>query len=160
MSRSEAAVPLDRTGRPTRAARRLTVFRPPEPAATARQLTDEVANWPLMPVHVLARGEVARAHAPLHGVVAPQQLRLCRLLRDTAHWLTPVGHWNRTCPPPTSPGTPPPPPPGTARCARPARESRQWSRELSAEAVGRWAVRVPRRLHEQIAELPAADRPG
>ncbi len=41
-----------------------------------------------------------------------------------------------------------------------ARNSRRWSRELSAEAAGRWAVRVPRRLHEQIAELPAADPPG
>lgn len=45
-----------------------------------------------MLAHVLARGETARAHALLHSVIAPQQLQLCRLLRDsTAHWLTPSG---------------------------------------------------------------------
>ncbi|MFJ7768669.1 hypothetical protein ACIQ1J_09735 [Streptomyces sp. NPDC097107] len=33
-------------------ARRLAAFRPPEPAATTQQLTDELANWTLMPAHV------------------------------------------------------------------------------------------------------------
>ncbi|WP_412126703.1 hypothetical protein [Streptomyces tubercidicus] len=67
-------------------------FRPLQPVATARQLIDELANWTLMLAHVLARGETARAHALLHSVIAPQQLQLCRLLRDsTAHWLTPSG---------------------------------------------------------------------
>ncbi|MFE0450165.1 VOC family protein [Streptomyces sp. NPDC058914] len=43
-----------------------------------------------MLARVLARGEVARAHALLHSAIAPQQLQLCRLLRDsTAQWLTP-----------------------------------------------------------------------
>lgn len=158
----EAAVLLDRTGRLTRAARRLAGFRAPEPVGTAQQLSDELANWTLMLAQVLARGEVARAHNLLHGVVAPQQLRLCRLLRgSTAHWLTPsraleedlsVADLDRYT--------------ATTAAAREnemrtaARNSWQWSRELSAEAAGRWAVRVPDGLHEQIGELLAAHPPG
>ncbi len=81
---------LDRTGRLTAAARELAAFDPPEPVATAQQLTDELANWTLMLAYVQARGEYARAHNLLHAVVAPLQLKLCRLLRgSTAHWLTP-----------------------------------------------------------------------
>ncbi|MGC9495844.1 nucleotidyltransferase domain-containing protein [Streptomyces sp. WG7] len=162
LPRPEAAVLLDRTGRLTRAARRLATFRPPEPAGTAQQLTDELANWTLMLAHVLARGEVARAHNLLHAVVAPHQLKLCRLLRDsTAHWLTPSRALERDLPAAdvdryTS----------TTAAAREdevrtaARRSWTWSRELSAEAVERWAVRVPRGLHEQIAQLLAANRRG
>ncbi|MFE2502386.1 hypothetical protein [Streptomyces rubiginosohelvolus] len=52
----EAAVLLDRTGRLTAAARELAAFTPPEPLATAQQLTDELANWTLM---------LARIHATL-----------------------------------------------------------------------------------------------
>ncbi|KOG55309.1 DNA polymerase subunit beta, partial [Streptomyces varsoviensis] len=99
LPRPDDAVLLDRTGRLTRAARRLAEFRPPEPAATARQLIDELTNWTLMLAHVLARGETARAHNLLHAVVAPQQLQLCRLLRDsTAHWLTPSRALERDLP--------------------------------------------------------------
>jgi lincosamide nucleotidyltransferase len=161
LPRPEDAVLLDRSGRLTRAARRLAAFRPPEPAATAQQLTDELANWTLMLAHVLARGEVARGHNLLHAVVAPQQLKLCRLLREsTAHWLTPsraleqdlpaadVDRYTTT----TSAARA-----GEVRTA--ARNSWRWSRELSAEAADRWGIRVPRRLHEQIAELLAANRP-
>ncbi|MDT0611174.1 nucleotidyltransferase domain-containing protein [Streptomyces lancefieldiae] len=162
LPRPEAAVLLDRTGRLTAAARRLAAFRPPEPAGTAQQLTDELANWTLMLAHVLARGEVARAHALLHSVVAPQQLQLCRLLRDsTAHWLTPSRALEQDLPAAdvdryattTAAARE-----GELRTA--ARNSWRWSRELSAEAADRWAVRVPQRLHGQIAELLAADRPG
>ncbi|WP_231632337.1 nucleotidyltransferase domain-containing protein [Streptomyces clavuligerus] len=86
----ERAVLLDRTGSLTRAARALADCPPPDPAPTARQLVDELTNWTLMFAHVRARGETARAHALLHTVVAPEQLRLLRLLRgSTAHWLTP-----------------------------------------------------------------------
>lgn len=155
LPRPEAAVLLDRTGRLTRAARRLAAFRPPEPAATAQQLTDELANWTLMLAHVLARGEVARAHNLLHAVVAPQQLQLCRLLRDsTAHWLTPSRALEQDLPAADVDRYT-----ATTAAAREdelreaARSSWQWSRELSAEAVDRWAVDVPHRLHEQIAEL-------
>ncbi|MFJ9407840.1 hypothetical protein [Streptomyces sp. NPDC101393] len=72
---------LDRSGRLSAAARTLADPCPPDAATTAQQLTDELANWTLMLAQVLARGETARAHALLHGVVAPQQLKLCRLLR-------------------------------------------------------------------------------
>jgi lincosamide nucleotidyltransferase len=157
LPRPEAAVLLDRTGRLTRAARRLAAFRLPEPAGTAQQLTDELTNWTLMLAHVLARGEVARAHALLHSVVAPQQLQLCRLLRDsTAHWLTPSRALEQDLP--------------TADRARytagtaaareeevrtAARNSWRWSRDLTAEAAERWAVRVPNGLHEEISGLLA-----
>ncbi|MFB7087213.1 nucleotidyltransferase domain-containing protein [Streptomyces sp. NPDC056296] len=162
LPRPEDAVLLDRAGRLTRAARRLAEFRPPEPTATAQQLTDELANWTLMLAHVLARGEVARAHNLLHAVVAPQQLKLCRLLRDsTAHWLTPSRALEQDVPAADVDRYT-----ATTTAAREdevrtaARDSWRWSRELSAEAADRWAVRVPRRLHEQIAELLAANRPG
>jgi lincosamide nucleotidyltransferase len=162
LPRPEDAVLLDRTGRLTEAARRLAAFRPPEPAGTAQQLTDELANWTLMLAHVLARGEVARAHALLHSVVAPQQLQLCRLLRgSTAHWLTPSRALERDLPQAdveryTS----------TTAAAREeevrtaARNSWRWSRELSASAAGRWDIHLPGGLHERIAGLLEAGRPG
>ncbi|SHF66440.1 DNA polymerase subunit beta [Streptoalloteichus hindustanus] len=151
----EAAVLLDRSGRLTPAARQLAEFRPPDPAATAQQLTDELANWTLMLAHVLARGEIARGHALLHTVVAPQQLQLCRLLRgSTAHWLTPSraleqdlsvadrGRYVATT--------------ATAReweVRVAAQQSWRWSRDLAAEAADRWRVTLPLDLHEEIAAL-------
>ncbi|MFB6817519.1 nucleotidyltransferase domain-containing protein [Streptomyces sp. NPDC056347] len=155
LPRPDDAVLLDRTGRLTRAARQLADFRPPEPVTTARQITDELANWTLMLAHVLARGETARAHALLHTVVAPQQLRLCRLLRDsTAHWLTPSRALEQDLPAAdrdryrsTTAAA------HEAEVRTAARDSWRWSRELAAEAADRWAVRLPYELHERIAVL-------
>ncbi|MFE7133795.1 nucleotidyltransferase domain-containing protein [Streptomyces sp. NPDC057638] len=151
----ERAVLLDRTGRLTRAARALGEISPPDPLTTAQHLGDELANWTLMFAQVLARGETARAHALLATVIAPQQLRLVRLVRgSTAHWLTPsraleadlarpdIDRYTAT----TGPALP--------REVRTAgRESWRWSRELTARAATRWGVRVPRELHEEIARL-------
>ncbi|MEU2269669.1 nucleotidyltransferase domain-containing protein [Streptomyces olindensis] len=160
LPRPDDAVLLDRTGRLTRAARQLAEFRPREPVSTARQLTDELANWTLMVAHVLARGEIARAHAALHIVVAPLQLQLCRLLRDsTAHWLTPSRALEQELPAAdreryvavTA----------TAReqeVRRAARESWRWSRDLAGEAAARWALDLPHELHEQITGLLDAPR--
>jgi lincosamide nucleotidyltransferase len=145
--RPEAAVLLDRTGELTTAAHELAAFEPPEPVATAQQLTDELANWTLMLAHVRARGEHARAHNLLHAVIAPLQLKLCRLLRgSTAHWLTPsrdadVERYATT----TGPLTP-----EAVRTA--AANSWRWSRELAAEAADRWGTRLPLGLHKEIAE--------
>jgi lincosamide nucleotidyltransferase len=136
------------------------VHRPPEPATTAQQLTHELANWTLMLAHVLARGEVARAHAALHIVIGPLQLQLCRLLRgSTAHWLTPSRAMEQDLPAAdrarytatTSAALP-----QELRAA--ARSSWRWSRDLSSEAAERWGIRVPSSLHERIGELLAADR--
>lgn len=155
--RPEAAVLLDRTGRLTAAARELAAFNPPEPVATAQQLTDELANWTLMLAHVQARGEHARAHNLLHAVIAPLQLKLCRLLRgSTAHWLTPSRALEADLPvvdveryaTATGPLTP-----EALRTA--AANSWRWSRELAAEAADRWGTRLPLGLHEEIAEALA-----
>ncbi|MFI7087433.1 nucleotidyltransferase domain-containing protein [Streptomyces anulatus] len=152
--RPEAAVLVDRTGRLTAAARELAAFNPPEPVATAQQLTDELANWTLMLAHVQARGEHARAHNLLHAVIAPLQLKLCRLLRgSTAHWLTPSRALEADLPvvdveryaTATGPLTP-----EALRTA--AANSWRWSRELAAEAADRWGTRLPLGLHEEIAE--------
>ncbi|NYV74746.1 nucleotidyltransferase domain-containing protein [Streptomyces sp. UH6] len=155
LPRPDDAVLLDRTGRLTKAARELADFRPPEPVTTAQRLTDELTNWTLMLAHVLARGEIARAHNLLHAVVAPQQLQLCRLLRDsTAHWLTPSRALEQDLP-------------DTDRrryvsttaaareedVRRAARDSWRWSRDLTAEAAGRWGVHVPHALHDRIGGL-------
>ncbi|MFF5983810.1 nucleotidyltransferase domain-containing protein [Streptomyces olindensis] len=160
LPRPDDAVLLDRTGRLTRAARQLAELRPREPVSTARQLTDELANWTLMVAHVLARGEIARAHAALHIVVAPLQLQLCRLLRDsTAHWLTPSRALEQELPAAdreryvavTA----------TAReqeVRRAACESWRWSRDLAGEAAGRWALDLPHELHDQITGLLDAPR--
>ncbi|WP_329305138.1 nucleotidyltransferase domain-containing protein [Streptomyces anulatus] len=153
----EAAVLLDRTGRLTAAARELAAFNLPEPVAAAQQLTDELANWTLMPAHVQARGEHARAHNLLHAVIAPLQLKLCRLLRgSTAHWLTPSRALEADLPAvdveryatATGPLTP-----EALRTA--AANSWRWSRELAAEAADRWGTRLPLGLHEEIAEALA-----
>lgn len=112
---------------------------------TAQQLTDELANWTLMPAHVQARGEHARAHNLLHAVIAPLQLKLCRLLRgSTAHWLTPSRALEADLPDAdverhataTGPLTP-----ETVRTA--AANSWRWSRELiDHHVVGKtvWAA--------------------
>lgn len=73
LSRPDNAVLLDRTGRLTRAARQLATSCPPEPVTFAQQLTNELTNWTLMLPHVLARGEIARAHALLQTVIVPQR---------------------------------------------------------------------------------------
>ncbi|AJP00526.1 DNA polymerase subunit beta [Streptomyces cyaneogriseus subsp. noncyanogenus] len=158
LPRPEAAVLLDRTGRLTRAARRLAEFRPPEPVTTAQRLTDELANWTLMLTHVLNRGEIARAHALLHSVIAPQQLQLCRLLRgSTAHWLTPSRALEQDLPASDQDRYT-----ATTSAARDpelrtaARNSWSWSRDLSAEAAARWSLRLPEKLHEEIGGLLAA----
>ncbi|MFE6731937.1 nucleotidyltransferase domain-containing protein [Streptomyces californicus] len=155
LPRPEAAVLLDRTGRLTAAARELAALTPPEPVATAQQLTDELANWTLMLAHVRARGEHARAHHLLHAVIAPLQLKLCRLLRgSTAHWLTPSRALEADLPAAdveryattTGPLTP-----EAVRTA--SANSWQWSRDLAAEAADRWGVRLPSELHEEIARV-------
>ncbi|MEU5448188.1 MULTISPECIES: nucleotidyltransferase domain-containing protein [Streptomyces] len=153
LPRPEAAVLLDRTGRLTAAARELAALTPPEPVATAQQLTDELANWTLMLAHVRARGEHARAHHLLHAVIAPLQLKLCRLLRgSTAHWLTPSRALEADLPATdveryaTTTG------PLTPEAVRTASAiSWQWSRDLAAEAADRWGTRLPLGLHEEIA---------
>lgn len=153
----DSAVLLDRGGRLTSAARRLAAFRPPEPVSTAQELCDELANWTLMLAHVRARGESARAYNLLHAVVAPLQLKLCRLLRgSTAHWLTPSRALEQDLPEAdharylatTGGGRP-----ADVRSA--ALESWRWSRELAAEASARWGTALPLQLHEEIAELLA-----
>ncbi|MFD4996361.1 nucleotidyltransferase domain-containing protein [Streptomyces buecherae] len=161
LPRPEAAVLLDRDGRLTEAAGGLAAFQPPEPVETAQQLADELANWTLMLAHVLARGETGRAHALLHTVVAPFQLQLCRLLRgSTAHWLTPSRAMEADLP--------------AADLARyrattaaahlpevraAARQSWQWSRELTAEAAARWGTGFAPELHADIAALLAGEEP-
>lgn len=157
----EAAVLLDRSGRLLPAARELAEFRPPEPVETARRLLDELANWTLMLAQVLARGETARGHALLNTLVAPHQLQLCRLLRDTTeHWLTPSRALEADLPAAdrerhvaaTAAAVP-------DEVRRAARESWAWSRELAAEAASRWGVPVERGLHDDIAAL-LASRPA
>ncbi|WP_443043669.1 hypothetical protein [Streptomyces sp. GS7] len=151
----DAAVLLDRSGRLTAAARTLADHCPPDPLTTAQQLTDELTNWTLMLAHVPARGETARAHALLHTVIAPQQLRLCRLLRgSTVHWPTPsraleadlpahdVERYTATTAPARRPDL---------RIA--ARRSRQWSRELAVEAAARWGTVCRGGLHDEIGTL-------
>ncbi|WP_217134727.1 aminoglycoside 6-adenylyltransferase [Streptomyces sp. AC558_RSS880] len=153
LPRPDSAVLLDRTGRLTRAARQLATFQPPEPVTTAQQLTDELANWTLMLAHVLARGEIARAHALLHTVIAPQQLQLCRLLRNsTAHWLTPSRALEQDLPDTDRHRYT-----ATTAAARDqdvrtaARNSWRWSRDLASEAADRWTIRLPHELHEHIS---------
>ncbi|MGW2491424.1 nucleotidyltransferase domain-containing protein [Streptomyces sp. NPDC001606] len=153
LPRPDDAVLLDRRGRLTQAARQLATFQPPEPVTTAQQLTDELTNWTLMLAHVLARGEIARAHALLHTVIAPQQLQLCRLLRNsTAHWLTPSRALEQDLPDTDRHRYV-----ATTAVARDqdvrtaARNSWRWSRDLASEAADRWAIHLPHELHEHIS---------
>ncbi|MEW2066153.1 nucleotidyltransferase domain-containing protein [Streptomyces sp. NPDC007346] len=160
LPRPEAAVLLDRTGRLTPAARALATFRPPEPVATAQQLTDELANWTLMLAHVRTRGETARAHHLLHTVIAPLQLKLCRLLRgSTAHWLTPSRALEADLPATDVERyatTTAPLSPEAVRTA--AANSWRWTRELATEAADRWGTNLPLGLHEEIGQALSRDR--
>lgn len=153
LPKPEVAVLLDRTGRLTEAVRPLAEFVEPEPAATAEQLTGELANWTLMAAHVLARGETARAHAALAAMVAPPQLKLLRLLRgSTAHWLTPSRALEADLPAEdvaryvTTTGAAEP-----ERVREALRDSWSWSRELAREAAGRWGFDLPEGLYEDMA---------
>lgn len=149
------AVLLDRTGALTTAVSELVDFRPPEPVSTAQQAADELANWTLMLAHLLGRGEAARAQAFLSAIVAPQQLQLCRLLRDsTAHWLTPsraleldlsAADQARYAASTASAD------PGAV--VEGVRESWRWSRELIAEAGKRWGTSYSPTLHDELAQL-------
>nr|WP_308801056.1 hypothetical protein [Streptomyces polyasparticus] len=150
----DKAVLLDRTGRLTEAARALVAPSVSEPAITAQQRIDELTNWTLALAHVLDRGELARAHALLTNMVAPQQLQLLRVLQEsTTHWLSPsraleqdlpAEHVARYAATTASMAE------HALRAA--ARSSWAWSRELSAQAAGRWGCRVPASLHEKIAD--------
>ncbi|MYQ70547.1 nucleotidyltransferase domain-containing protein [Streptomyces sp. SID4934] len=155
----DAAVLLDRTGRLTKAADRLTAPLAPEPVESAAHLTGELANWTLMLAHLLARREDARAHNLLHAMVAPLQLKLCRLLRGTTdHWLTPSRAAERDLPAADlARYTATTAPLAAAALRAAARASWQWSRELAAEAHGRWGTPVPEALHARIAGLLARD---
>ncbi|WP_237302646.1 nucleotidyltransferase domain-containing protein [Streptomyces sp. S063] len=106
----------------------------------------EIATW---------RDQVhfPRAHNLLHAVIAPLQLKLCRLLRgSTTHWLTPSRALETDLPvadveryaTTTGPLTP-----EAVRTA--AANSWEWSREPAAEAADRWGTRLPLGLHEEIA---------
>ncbi|KAF4407117.1 MULTISPECIES: nucleotidyltransferase domain-containing protein [Streptomyces] len=155
LPKPEQAVLLDRTGRLTSAARQLAPLSPPDPVATAQQLAGELANWTLMVGHVLARGETARGHAFLNTMVAPQQLKLCRLLRDsTDHWLTPSRALEADLPAADRERYT-----ATTSAAREsevrtaARNSWSWSRELMAEAAERWRLQLPHALHDRIGGL-------
>lgn len=148
-----AAVLLDRSGQLTKEAAALSTRVPPEATVTARQLVDELTNWTLMLVHVLRRGEVARAHHVLHAIVSPFQLQLCRLLRgSTDHWLTPSRALERDLTPADIARY--------AACTAPlqrdavtaaAAASWQWTQELAAEAADRLGTAVPVELHRRIA---------
>ncbi|GAA2942488.1 nucleotidyltransferase domain-containing protein [Streptomyces enissocaesilis] len=152
-----AAVLLDRSGRLTAAARLLADFRPPEPVTTAQRLTGELADWTLMLAHVPARGETARAHALLHSVIAPQQPRLCRLLRDsTAHRLTPSRSLEDDLPVSDRDrytATTAPAHQEAVRAA--AQRSWQGSRDLAGAAAQRWGIGLPVQPHQEIGAFPS-----
>ncbi len=147
-----AAVLLDRTGRLTEAAGALAEPLRPDPAATAQSGADELVVWTLMLTDLLARGEVARAHGLLNTMIAPQQLKLLRLLRgSTDHWLTPSRGLERDVPAADLAryrATTGPALPEETRAA--ARESWAWTRDLVAEAAARWGVTLPADLHEAV----------
>lgn len=147
-----AAVLLDRGGRLTAASRQLADFQEPEPVATAQQLTDELTNWTLMLAHLLARGETARAHNLLHSVVAPLQLKLCRLLRgSTTHWLTPSRALETDLPATDQDRYTATTAPAHQQAVRTAAQhSWRWSRDLATEAAARWNTRLPAELHQDI----------
>lgn len=155
LPRPEAAVLLDRTGRLTRAAEKLARFQPPEPTATAQQLSDELTNWTLMLAHVLARGEIARGHALLHTVIAPQQLQLCRLLRkSTAHWLTPSRALEGDLPAVDRDRYVATTSAALEREVRTAaRRSWRWSCDLADEAADRWGTTLSAELRTGIGDL-------
>ncbi len=155
LPRPEAAVLLDRSGRLTEAARALAEFQAPEPAATAQQRIDELTNWTLALAHILARGELARAHNLLTAMIAPQQLQLLRVLRaSTSHWLTPSRALEQDLPAEDLERYATTTAPLEDRALRiAAYNSWAWTRALAREAAGRWDVRVPEALHARIGHL-------
>lgn len=149
------AILLDRSGRLTKACACLREPCRPDSVKTSQQISCELANWTLSLAQILARGEIARGHALLQTTIAPQQLRLLRLLRgSTDHWLTPsraleqdlsVDDRRRYAA-------------TTARLdetevRRAAAANWQWSRELIDQAMNRWGIAVPRELHDDITKL-------
>ncbi|MFC9621155.1 hypothetical protein ACFTXM_14520 [Streptomyces sp. NPDC056930] len=76
-------------------------------------------------------------------------------MRDsTVHWLTPSRALDQDLPTTDRDRYI-----GTTAAAREAevraaaRNSWHWSRDLAAEAVGRWAIHLPHELHEQTSRL-------
>lgn len=150
-----AAILLDRSGRLMKAAGCLTQPCRPDPVQTSQQISHELTNWTLSLAQILARGEIARAHALMQTTIAPQQLQLCRLLRGTTdHWLTPSRALERDLPAEDR----------LRYAATTARleetEVRQaaaagwaWSRELMDEAAERWRLSVPAALQDDITAL-------
>lgn len=157
-----AAILLDRTGRLTEAVACLRQPCRPDPVKTSRQISYELTNWTLSLAQILARGEVARAHALMQTIVAPQQLQLCRLLRGTTdHWLTPSRLLERDLPATDQLRYAA----ATARldevevrCA--AMESWKWSRKLIEEASDQWGISVFTVLHDEITSLLAMQSPS
>ncbi|APU20065.1 DNA polymerase subunit beta [Actinoalloteichus sp. GBA129-24] len=151
----DRAVLLDRRGLLGPVAKELADVPAPDEAVTARQLVDELTNWTLMVTQVLARGETARAHAGLASMVAPHQLKLCRLLRgSTEHWLTPSRALEADLPAEDVAryaATTSTLDPASVRAA--VRESWRWSRELADEAAARWGLAPAEQLHQDITEL-------
>ena len=152
-----AAILLDRSGRLAEATACLRQPCRPDPAKTSQQISYELANWTLSLAQILARGEVARAHALMQTTIAPQQLQLCRLLRGTTdHWLTPSRSLERDLPAADQTryaAT-------TARLDkadvhRAAAESWKWSRQLIDEAAARWRIAVFPVLYDKISLLLA-----
>lgn len=152
-----AAILLDRSGRLAEATACLRQPCRPDPAKTSQQISYELANWTLSLAQILARGEVARAHALMQTTIAPQQLQLCRLLRGTTdHWLTPSRSLERDLPAADQTryaAT-------TARLDkadvhRAAAESWKWSRQLIDEAAARWRIAVIPVLYDKISLLLA-----
>lgn len=92
-------------------------------------------------------------------MVAPLQLKLCRLLRGTTdHWLTPSRAAEEDLPAADlARYTATTAPLAAAALRAAARASWQWSRELAAEAHGRWGTPVPEALHARIAGVLARD---
>jgi lincosamide nucleotidyltransferase len=155
-----AAILLDRNGRLAEATACLMQPCQPEPVQTAQQISNELANWTLALGQILARGEIARGHALLHTVIAPQQLQLCRLLRGTtAHWLTPSRALEHDLPVEDRLRYAA----ATARLRdeevrQAANASWNWSRELIKQAVERWQIVLPEPLHDAITALLQSER--
>lgn len=153
-----AAILLDRNGRLVEATACLRQPCRPDPVKTAQQINSELANWTLSLAQILARGEIARAHALMQATIAPQQLQLLRLLRgSTDHWLTPSRALERDVTvkdqsryAATTARL------GESEVRRAAVASWQWSRELVVEAAERWGISVPYDLHHDITVLLAA----
>ncbi|NLX23316.1 MAG: nucleotidyltransferase domain-containing protein [Phycisphaerae bacterium] len=154
-----AAILLDRNGRLAEATACLRQPCRPDPVKTAQQISSELANWTLSLAQILARGEIARAHALMQTTIAPQQLQLLRLLRgSTDHWLTPsralerdVSVKDQSRYAVTTARL------GESEVRRAAAASWQWSRELVAEAAEQWGISMPHDLHHDITALLVAD---